>query len=293
MKTDFKKKIAIGTVQFGMDYGITNSIGQVEIEEVKSILEYAKENNIDALDTAPDYGNSESLLGNLGMNEWKVFTKLKALPEDVQDIESWVEEQVRESLLKLNIPIIYGLVLHKQNQLSCQHRDRLWNSILNVKHLGLVKKVGYSIYEPSEISRYWKKYRPDIIQAPYNVFDRRLKTSNWLSTLHDNKVEVHVRSIFLQGLLLTNKKNRPVKFNKWNHIWNTWDHFLDSNQISAIEACLSFVLQEEMIDHIVIGVNSKKQLDQILKGKKYDLAFTEEICSNELDLISPQNWDNL
>ena len=286
-------KLALGTVQFGLDYGITNSKGQVQIEEVKSILEYAKENNINALDTAPDYGDSELFLGNLGINKWKVITKLRALPEDVQDIEIWVEDQVRESLSRLNIPIIHGLILHKQNQLSYEHSDRLWDAVLKVKHLGLVKKVGYSIYDPGEISLYWKKYRPDIIQAPYNVFDRRLKTSNWLSKLHNNKVEIHVRSIFLQGLLLINKLDRPVKFNKWNHIWNTWDRFLEANQISAIDACLSFVMQEEMIDYIVIGVDSEKQLHQILNGEKYDLAFTEELGSNDLDLISPQNWGNI
>ena len=286
-------KIALGTVQFGMDYGIANKSGKIATDEIVSILNYAKQNNIGTLDTAPDYGDSELCLGNLGVNKWKVVTKLKALPEDVENIEAWVEDQVRGSLSRLNISVIHGLMLHKQNQLSCKHSDRLWRAVLRVKNLGLVKKVGYSVYDPEEISRYWERYRPDIIQAPYNVFDRRIKTSNWLSKLHNNNVEVHIRSIFLQGLLLVNKQDRPIKFKKWGHIWSKWDHFLEGNQISAIDACLSFAMQEEMINYIVIGVDSEKQLRQILNCKKHDLDFPEELDSSDLDLISPQNWSNI
>jgi len=106
-------------------------------------------------------------------------------------------------------------------------------------------------------------------------------------------VEVHIRSIFLQGLLLVNKQDRPIKFKKWDHIWSKWDHFLEGNQISAIDACLSFAMQEEMINYIVIGVDSEKQLRQILNCKKHDLDFPEELDSSDLDLISPQNWSNI
>jgi len=286
-------KIALGTVQFGIDYGIANRSGKIEVDEITSILDYAKQNNICTLDTAPDYGNSEFCLGSLGVDKWQIITKLRALPEDIQDIDAWVENQVKGSLSRLNVPTIHGLMLHKQNQLSCKDSDRLWDAVIKVRSSGLVEKVGYSIYDPEEISRYWKKYRPDIIQAPYNIFDRRLKTSGWLSKLHDNKIEIHVRSIFLQGLLLINKEDRPVKFKKWRCVWSEWDHFLESNQISAIDACLSFARQEDMIDYIIIGIDSKKQLQQILNYEKRDLDFPKGLESNDLDLISPQNWGSI
>ena len=121
----------------------------------------------------------------------------------------------------------------------------LWNILLKLKDKNLVKKIGYSIYSPTELDELWSFYKPDLIQAPYNIFDRRLDTSGWLQKIHENDVELHVRSVFLQGLILMNKNNRPKKFNRWESVWNEWDEWLEASNTNPISAALSFVLSEK------------------------------------------------
>ena len=164
----------------------------------------------------------------------------------------------------------------------------------DLQNSGVVDKIGYSIYDPAELDLLWSDFQPDIIQAPYNILDRRLKTSGWLQQLHDANVEVHVRSVFLQGLLLMKKERRPNKFERWNHLWNRWDQWLDVNKISALEACLGFVISEMAIDRVVVGVDSLAQLDEILSLSTTSIPqVPHDLVTSDLDLINPSNWSSL
>ena len=112
-----QERIALGTVQFGLDYGIANSLGRVTVGEVTQILDIAKSNRIRTLDTAISYGESESILGNYGVSEWELITKIPAIPQTVRDIKDWVIDEVEGSLKRLNLTKIYGIMLHDPEQI--------------------------------------------------------------------------------------------------------------------------------------------------------------------------------
>jgi aryl-alcohol dehydrogenase-like predicted oxidoreductase len=284
------RKIALGTVQFGLDYGITGAL-KVPSEEIRRILTFAKENQIDTLDTAIDYGDSEIILGESGISGWKTVTKLPATPKVCQNLKEWVFKNVYKSLGRLRIPKLYGVLLHKPQELLGASGQQLYAALQNCKDQGLVQKIGISIYDPSELDSILNRYSIDLIQAPFNVIDRRLETSGWLERLHQSGVEIHVRSVFLQGLLLMPKNQRPEKFDRWNKLWDVWHTWLEENQVSALQACLNFVLKYLQIDQVVVGVDSLIHFEEIV-GIIDKKCAIPPICliNTDIDLVTPSNW---
>jgi len=287
-------KLALGTVQFGLPYGVANTDGQVTENTAKQILHRAKEAGINTLDTAIGYGNSEQCLGNVGVDDWRIITKLPAVPEECSCVRDWVSEQFKGSLGRLGVNHVTGLMLHRPKQLLESNGQDLWTTMQTLKEKGLVEKIGFSIYEPAELDQLWLDFQPDIIQAPYNILDQRLKTSGWLQKLNEHGVEVHVRSIFLQGLLLMKKKQRPEKFNRWNSLWETWDQWMAEQQLTPLEACLGFAITEATIDRVVVGVDNLLQLGQILESLTKELSqIPQELIVTDQNLINPSSWNDL
>lgn len=290
-----KYKLALGTVQFGLNYGIANQSGQVKFSEVKDILDQCKKANIDLLDTAIAYGDSEKILGETGVSEFEVVSKLPSLPENCADIDLWIEEQLEESLKRLGVQSLYGLLLHRSENLLGRSGQKLINALTRVKSNGLVQKIGVSIYEPSELDEVMKLLRIDLVQAPLNVIDRRLETDGWLSRLHQQGVEVHTRSTFLQGLLLMPRKRIPAKFRAWTTLWDNWASALKEKNLSAVAVCLSYPLSLQEVDRVVVGVNSVDELKVLIGASQiqlppYDFSF---MISEDQMLINPSNWSAL
>lgn len=287
-------KIALGTVQFGLDYGIANKTGKVSQAEAKSILLRAKQDGVDTIDTAIAYGESETILGAIGISEFKIVTKLPSIPLDCSDVGVWVYEQCLSSLNRMQVNSIYGLLLHRTEDLVGPSNNALIKAFHCLKDDGLVKKVGVSIYSPRELETVTQVCDIDIVQAPFNVIDRRLLTSGWLNKLNEDGVEVHTRSAFLQGLLLMNEGMIPAKFSQWHHLWQSWYAWLDKSSISALQACLAFVQAFPQIDRVVFGVDSIQQFDQILDAEipAHHLDFPKISCEDEL-LINPSKWSGL
>ena len=209
------------------------------------------------------------------------------------DVDFWINSQINNSLLRLNVSSVSGVLLHRPLQLLERNGVQLWNSLEDLKERGIIKKIGFSVYGPDDLDRLWKSgFLPDIVQAPYNIFDQRLKDSGWLSKLNDNKVEVHTRSVFLQGLLLMPSNKRPKYFSKWNNLFNEWDLWLKTNNISGLEAALNFALSEYLIDKIIVGVDNKTQLSEVISAsKKYTLCVPKILNTTDEKLINPSLWD--
>lgn len=287
-------KIALGTAQFGLDYGIANADGKVVEEHVSEILFNANKFGIDTLDTAAAYGDSEACLGRNVKNNFKIITKLNSVPENNNNINLWASEQLENSLKKLNKKKIYGILLHRPQELLNSNGTELYNALKEFKEKGLVEKIGISIYSPGELDELMQKFNFDLVQSPLNIIDTRLVTSGWLDTLKNNQVEIHTRSSFLQGLLLMKKEEIPNKFMIWRNIWEKWHDWLASRNISPLEACLSYPLSFKEIDRVVVGVNNKNQLDEIISiASNAKVNSFPEISSNELNLINPSRWSLL
>lgn len=287
-------KLALGTVQFGLPYGIANQSGQVTLTEAKSMLELASTNGIDTLDTAIAYGDSEACLGQIGVPHFNLVTKLPSAPDGCTDIGGWVKGQMEASLARLGVRSVYGLLLHRSEQLLHKNGKELYLALQDLKEKGLVRKIGVSIYSPNDLELIIKLFRLDLVQAPFNLVDRRLHTTGWLKRLKEEGVEIHTRSVFLQGLLLMSQLAIPQKFAPWRNIWSEWHKWLSERNISAVQACLTYPLAFPEIERVVVGADSIIQLKQIIEavagGAAYNLPDLQ--CDSE-NLINPARWSQI
>jgi aryl-alcohol dehydrogenase-like predicted oxidoreductase len=284
-------RLALGTVQFGMEYGVTNCSGQVGTDDVIEILGSARDSGIDTLDTAIAYGESEARLGEAGVTGFQVVTKLPPMPAAVEDPYAWAFRELRGSLSRLQVPSVYGLLLHRSEILTGAHGPAIVQAMLEIKSKGLAEKIGVSIYAPEELERVFKVVSVDLVQAPLNFLDRRLIDSGWAAQLKDRGVELHARSPFLQGLLLMPGAARPLQFAKWSPLWQRWDSWLKETCQTPLQAALGFVLAQPEVDRFVFGVDGIAQLEEVLlAAQSKGVPVPDDLRSGDPELINPSNW---
>lgn len=286
-----KHKLALGTVQFGLPYGIANQQGQVSQLVIKQLLDSAKNFGISTLDTAIAYGDSEKALGLQDLQDFTVISKLFEMPNDCHSIDNWVERQLCDSLNRLQLNSLEALLFHRPLQLLESNGQELYQAVLKLKNKGLIKRIGVSMDSFAELPKVIQHFDFDIVQAPMNIFDRRMETSGLLTQLKSAGVEVHIRSAFLQGLLLMSVDQIPSYFQPWSHLFNTYHSWLDAHDISPLQACLSYLNQNSKVDKIVVGVDSLQQLEQIVDAvSKPTLTIPDFLESTDEELINPSRW---
>ena len=284
-------KLALGTAQFGMAYGIANRLGKVSADEVGAVLRLARSAGIDTLDTAVAYGDSEHRLGEMGVTDWKVISKLPAVPDACSDISAWVDGSVRGSLGRLGVSSLYGLLLHRPVQLLQPRGGLLYRALLHVRAVGLVEKIGVSIYDTAELDSLSPALEFDLVQAPFNVLDRRLQECGWLERLVAQGTEVHARSVFLQGLLLVPKESRPRQFDRWAALWADYDRWLSESALTPLQACLRYALSIPGIGRVVLGVDSVTQLAANLEAAKGPAPEIPAcLATHDTELLNPARW---
>jgi len=284
-------KIALGTANFGQKYGLAGKIIKSD-KKVKKIIQFANNSKIKLIDTSNNYGSSETLLGNNNLKNFKIITKLKISNDEKKsnNLENIVFNKVEESLFKLNIKKLYAILLHESDDLKSNKRHKLIKVLKKLKKKNLVSKIGISIYNPKELNFIWPFWKPDIVQCPFNILDRRIYESGWLKKLKKNKTEIHVRSIFLQGLLLKNEKSMPRKFKKWKNIFKKWNNYCKKENISKIQGCINFIKSFKKISFVIIGFEDIKQLKNIISYFKNDKKSHTTIACNDIKLIDPRLW---
>ena len=287
-------RLALGTAQFGLNYGIANQTGQVSVSDVVTILDGARVAGLDTLDTAIAYGDSEHRLGQIGVKQWQIVSKLPQLPDRLPDVGAWVRASVMGSIERLNVSCLGGLLLHHPADLLGTQGEALYAVMAELKSLGLVRKIGVSIYQPDELNALLERMTFDVVQAPFNILDRRLIDSGWLGRLRDLGVELHVRSVFMQGLLLMPATLRPAKFQRWQPLWNEWDRWLNTHQLTPLEACLRYALSFNEIRRVIVGVDTPRQLKEIIAAAAGELpAVPFGLQSTDVELLNPSNWPHL
>ena len=289
-------KIALGTVQFGIDYGINSENGQVQPEEVRSILNYAHSQNIDLLDTAPAYGNSEKVLGVANVQNFKVVTKTRHFNNakiSNSDI-GLLKKDFSCSLTDLRQKSFYGVLVHNADDLLKPGSQKLFDQLENLKKAEKIKKIGVSVYDHKQLQSILENFDIDIVQLPFNILDKRLIDSGMLVKLQNRGIEVHARSVFLQGLLLMSNQDRPRKFHRWNALWKTWHEWLNDNQITALEAAIRHAVSMPEISKVLVGVDTKDQLKEIIIASDGILPnIPAELYTNDVNLLNPSNWGRL
>ncbi len=284
-------RLILGTAQFGLDYGVANTAGRITKEAGRKILLTARQEGIRRLDTAIAYGISEQALGEYGVTDFEVISKLPAVPEDCKDAADWVEKQVFASLARLNVPVLDGLLFHRPDQLLGPQGKAIVRSLEQLVADQLVKKTGLSVYSPETLHAFLSACPVDIIQAPFNLFDQRLITSGWLPRLKAANIEVHTRSAFLQGLLLMPENKLPSYFAPWKTHIARWYNWLNKHpEITATQACLSAPLLQPGIDAVVVGVDNADQLRDIISMSTRTTIALPDFQIEDIELIDPSNW---
>ena len=276
----------IGTVQFGLDYGINNKVGIPSDLEISNILEVAKRESICFLDTSIAYGNSENKLGKYS-NKFNIITKSKNLNESKELIYSFEQSQKN---LKNNI---YGYLIHNANNLLTI--SDLWQRLLDLKSKNLVSKIGYSVYTCNQLENLIERnYIPDIIQLPYNILDKKFE--KYFEFLKKCNVEIHARSIFLQGLFFKNIDDFPKKLTPLKKYFTELKLICNNFNVSVEELAINFVYLNQNIDKIVVGIDSEFQLkNNILMVKKFRynkslFSKINKLIVKEQHLLNPTNW---
>lgn len=278
-------KIVIGSAQFGLKYGVKkNKINKKEIIKISKTLQ---KNNLKYFDTATSYGSSESIIGNLETKDKKVVTKI-ILPQKKENLEEWCEKKISNSLKKLKVKKLHGLLFHNITNILVRKKEIL-KIIFNLKKKKLASNIGISVYSISDVNRVLNFWTPDIIQFPVNVFDQRFLSKNFLRKLKKLQIKLYARSCFLQGHLLT----RNFKFgnNITKNTFNNFKNWCYLNNKSQLFCCLHFVKQIKNIDYLVVGFDNNKELIEIInsfKKKKVKVPF--KFIVKEKKIIDPRKW---
>ena len=286
-------RLSLGTAQFGMNYGITNQQGKISIEDMREMLIYANAKGLNFLDTASVYASSEINLGKIGLQKWNVISKIPPVSNKINDekVSNWIINSVEESLSKLKLKSLYAILIHNPKDLLGKQGKEIFDSLKLLKKMNYVNKVGISTYGDDFLNEIIPHISIDLIQTTFNIFDQRLKKSGWLKKIKEFDIELHARSVFLQGLLLMKKENRPKQFTKWTSFWKKWDEFIKKKNKNSYEICLNFVMSHLEIDKIIIGVDNLAQIKNLIKSAKpINFGITEDFSCSDLDLINPQNW---
>lgn len=285
-------KLALGTANFGLDYGLVNANGKIAKTEVVNILCSAEKAGVEFIDTAQAYGSSEARLGaSFGKKRFKIITKIGVQSKHSR-YETDIKDLVKQSCRRLNQTGLYSVLLHRPEIILGHNGKAIIKALQSLKDQNIVSKIGISIYSPDILQPISKLIQIDMVQAPFNIFDQHLLTSGWRDKLKENDVEIHTRSVFLQGLLLINQRNLHSYFtDNWPDVFKDWYKFLQDCRLDALNVSLKFALQQEWIDKVVVGVDSCLQLEALLEiEKSSSLSEFPQIVCGDPNLINPSNW---
>ncbi len=287
-------KLGLGTAQLGMNYGVANVLGKPAIDQSIEILKTAFEGGVRCFDTASSYGNSEFVIGEfikglsvIDLKEIQISTKFMKLDT--------AEQEVRKSLENLNCLEVDYAMLHNAKEVFIDP-ERFKNTINTIKRCGLAKKIGVSVYSVADILE-CLKFDIDVIQVPYNIIDHRI-SKDLFKTIKNRNIEVHARSIYLQGLLTLNVHEIPKHLEKSIPIINKLHELTRKTNFDLKELLFLFVRDSDCIDKFFIGCESTEQVkenllkNQLPKLKEEIFKLAEyEFKNVDETILNPSLWN--
>jgi aryl-alcohol dehydrogenase-like predicted oxidoreductase len=290
-------RLGLGTAQIGMDYGIANRSGQPATSEARSILTTAAREGIGYIDTAPGYGSSEALIGECRPADWAIRTVTKTSifrgDELTANDGARLIESVEMSLFHLKLESLHAVLLHHGNNLLKPGYGHLVGALREIKARGWVHKIGYSAYTSEEIERINDRFMPDIVQLPMNMLDQRLIASGHLAVLEEAGVEVHIRSVFLQGLLLMDPATLHPYFQAVQPKLLELRSWLEERGMSLLQGALAFVLGQPAVAAVLVGVETSGQLKEIISAVRSLNASNLDYSSWAIEdecVLNPAMW---
>jgi aryl-alcohol dehydrogenase-like predicted oxidoreductase len=290
-------RLWLGTAQLGIEYGISNTTGRIGEAEAAALLQRASALSIDTLDTAPAYGASERVLGELGVAQrFRIVTKTPQLrrdtitPADAGEIERSLDA----SLLALRSERVYGLLVHWPGDLIAPGADHVYASLDRAKRDGRVERIGVSVYAPQEVAAILDRYDLDLVQIPLNVFDQRFLRAGTLDLCAARGLSVHCRSAFLQGLLLMSVDRLPARVAAARSPLAAFHDAVRAAGRSRLDACLGFVASVPKLDAVVCGVTAIGELEEVAAALGSGVAAGRmDVSAFAVDdpaIIDPRQW---
>lgn len=282
------QKIILGTVQLGVSYGVSNKGGKVQKTEAHKILSLAESHHINQLDTAPAYGDSETTIGDHG-GEFQIISKTHPGSDEP------LGTQVRSSLKNLKRDYLDTLLIHHEEELVKE--PGLWSQLEDIKKQGLAKKIGVSVYSPEVCAKLCNTYDIDVIQAPYNVLDQRFVAPNMKQIFEQNSIEVHFRSIFLQGLFFLEPEKLPSNMAFAKDTLVALNQLAKKYETTPAWLSLSLALNSPVSSGVLLGVTSELELKEIVQKNLPEIGpqvFTDlDTILPQVDskLIDPRQWN--
>jgi aryl-alcohol dehydrogenase-like predicted oxidoreductase len=293
--------IGLGAVQFGLDYGISGVRKKTPQTEVVQLLEFATIQGMHVLDTAPSYGDSEDVIGKFirshdNRSHWNIVTKTPYFKNKIISSKQ-IDELISSfelSRKKLGLDMLYGLLIHNYDNLFSTGGDKLLQAMIQLKKKKVVKKIGVSVYSSKQIDHILDCFPNsiDLVQLPFSILDQRLLKGGQLNRLKECGVEIHARSVFLQGLLFMPLEILPSWFNPIMETLEAFHMEAKKRNMSALQLAIGFVQSVHEIDKIIVGVNTLKQLDEIIKASSIyvDLKQFSSLSINNPAFLNPSNW---
>ena len=282
------KKIILGSANVNSLYGLAKN--NIKSSEFTSLMNFAFRKGVKIIDTSPIYSNSEKIIGK-SVKKFYIISKIPKIPQSIKNInlEAWIKKKIFNSKEKMKKKI-YGILIQNAEILLSDKAEIVYDTLLNLKKEQAFEKIGISIYNFKTLELVIKKFAIDFVQLPYNILDQRLSNKKIIKILKKNKIEIHARSIFLQGLLTNNKIKLPKKLSKLENGLKKWRKWIKEKNINPAHACIDFALRNNNIDKLVIGFNSKNNFADVIKFKKTKLNFNNLNIKISQNLLDPRRW---
>tara|TARA_B100000963_G_scaffold362055_1_gene402823 strand:- start:9754 stop:10602 length:849 start_codon:yes stop_codon:yes gene_type:complete len=279
------KKIIIGTSNFGTRYGIEKKI--VSEKKAKELIKYAIKKKIFYLDTAKNYKTSNKFIQK--MNN-KLIVNSKILPNFRWTKLNVCINEINKIKKNINYKTIDTIYLHDEKIIRKKIFPKIYDNLLILKKRKFFKKLGISIYNFDTIDFFLNKYYFKVVQCPFNIFDQRLSKKNYIKKLRSKNIEIHVRSIFLQGLLNNRAINKINLSNKLKKNIIKLQNFADHKKVKVLDLCVTFVSKFK-VDRFVVGFNNINNFKEVIKYKKIKSINFNKFSITNKKIIDPRYWN--
>lgn len=287
--TTLRAKIILGTVQLGLPYGINNKVGKPDVVEAHSILDKAMSEGISCLDSAEAYGDSLQVIGAY-LKKAKKST-FNVISKFIGDDEP-LEKKLNRTLVQLGIDSLYALMFHR---FSDYQSGKYSGELSDLRNVGKIRKIGLSLYSEAQLEAAIEDSDISILQLPFNPFDASDTKKRLLRKARERGKEIHVRSVFLQGLFFKDPDGLTGNLKTFKQPLQLFNDIVNDYGIGVRETCLNYALHQSFVDNVIIGVETSDQLEENLHSILDDfpqeiIKRLEAIVIEESSLLNPSNW---
>ena len=282
--SDPVRRLGLGTVQFGQAYGVSNTAGQVPLNEVRAMLARAAGEGVAVLDTAANYGQAEEVLAQCDTSAFRIVSKTVSVKNGVTAVIA----RARQSLQSLGRVDV--LLVHAVADLKGPDGEELWRALRDLKEQGTVGAIGLSAYVADDPAALAQRFQPDVMQIPFSLLDQRLLQDGSLARLKDLGVEIHARSLFLQGLIFM--ETAPEKLRDAAPLLARVRQHIAAADTTPLVAALGFALSRPEVDVAVVGATSRHELDEILAAARAPRPQLDwAACAlDDARILTPSLW---